>query len=147
MKKDIITYHERDIFISSSSKKIFLKYCNIVAVTTDRPYVAFYTKDAIKGVLVNSTLREIVKQLPNVFFLSNQSTIINLFNLSTYTQKGSEYLLCMNNGQTYKVARRKREELKARLLYLKRNCSLDCEYGITCNRICLKQNRQEDFSI
>lgn len=81
MKKDIITYHETDIFISSSSKKIFLKYCNIVAVTTDRPYVAFYTKDAIKGVLVNSTLREIVKQLPNVFFLSNQSTIINLFNL------------------------------------------------------------------
>lgn len=138
MKKDTITFHETDIFISSFSKNLFLKYCDIVAVVTDRPYVVFYTKNDMKGFVVNSTLREIIDQLPGVFFLSNQSTIINLFNLTAYAQRGSEYLLCMNNGQTYKVTRRKREEFRARLSYLKRICSLDCENRNTCNRICSK---------
>lgn len=138
MKRDTITYHEVDIFICCFSKNLFLKYCDIIAVTTDRPYVVFYTKNDIKGVLVNSTLRDIIKHLPNVFFLINQSTIINLYNLSAYTQRGSEYLLYMNNGQLYNVARRKKEEFRARLLYLKKTCSLDCEHRMTCNRICLK---------
>lgn len=146
MKKDTIKYHETDIFISSFSKNMLLKYSDIVAITTDRPYVAFHTKDNIKGVLVNSTLHEIIEGLPTVFFLSNQSTIINLYNLSIYTQRDSEYLLYMNNGQKYKVARRKRKEFRMRLLNLKKCCSLDCECNITCNRICLKKNWQDSIN-
>lgn len=140
MRNDTITYHDMDMFISSHSKNLLLKYCDIVAITTDRPYVVIYTKDNDKGIFVDSTLHDIIEQLPYVFFLSNQSTIVNLFCLSVYTQKGSEYLLHLNNGQKYRVARRKRREFRARLLYLIENCSLDCECKINCNRICLKQN-------
>lgn len=137
MRNDIITYHDMDMFISNHSKNMLLKYCDIVAVTTDRPYVVIYTKDNDKGILVNSTLRELIEHLPDVFFLSNQSTIINLFYLSAYMQNGSEYLLYLNNGQKYMVARRKRKEFRERLLYLMENCSLDCECKINCNRICI----------
>ena len=147
MKHDTITFHETDIFISNHSKNLLLKYCDIVAITTDRPYIAIHTKYDIKEILINSTLHEIIGQLPCVFFLSNQSTIINLFYLSAYTQKDSEYLLYLNNGQKYKVARRKRKEFKAKLLYLKENCSLDCARKITCNNICLVQSHQEEFNI
>lgn len=139
MRNDIITYHDMDMFISNHSKNMLLKYCDIVAVTTDRPYVVIYTKDNDKGILVNSTLRELIEHLPDVFFLSNQSTIINLFYLSAYMQNGSEYLLYLNNGQKYMVARRKRKEFRERLLYLMENCSLDCECKINCNRICIRR--------
>lgn len=128
-----------DMLICSHSKNMLLKYCDIVAIITDRPYIVIYTKDNDKGILVNSALRDLIEHLPSVFFLSNQSTIINLFYLSAYVQKGSEYLLYLNNGQKYMVARRKRKEFRERLLYLKENCSLDCERKINCNRICVRR--------
>jgi len=146
MSNDTITYYEMDMFISSYPKNIFLKYCDIVAITTNRPYVVFYTKDDMKGVFVNSTLHEIIERLPYVFFLINQSTIINLFNLTAFTRSGSVYLFHLDSKQEYKVARRKRKEFWIRLSYLKQKCSLDCEHRMACNRICMKQNWCEYFN-
>ena len=60
MKHDTITFHETDIFISNHSKNLLLKYCDIVAITTDRPYIAIHTKYDIKEILINSTLHEII---------------------------------------------------------------------------------------
>lgn len=139
MKHDNITFHEAAIFISSHSKDLFLRYCDIVSITTERPYIVIHTKDVLKEIWVNSTLHVFVEKLPSVFILINQSSIINLFHLSVYTQKGSEYMLHLNNGLKYKVARRKRKMFKERLLYLKNNCSLDCALRLVCNNKCQSQ--------
>ncbi len=143
-------YHNTDILISGCSKGLSLRYCDIVAITTSKPYVIIHTKNNSGKILVNSTLHEIIECLPCTFFLSNQSTIVNLFNLNSYRQEGTDFLLYLDNGLKCKVARRKRKEFKSKLSYLKtilkKKCPSDCEHKTICGKICLNQYLQENFN-
>ncbi len=137
MKKQKIKCDTRGMFIYSNSEIIALKYYDIIAIVTDMPYTVVLAKGHKKGIYIESGLSNIIEELPSVFFLCNQSAIVNLYYLQVYEEKYEQYTLHLNTGLTFKVSRRKKQAFKERLLYLKENCSLSCEQLHSCSKICM----------
>ncbi len=143
MRKHNVSYNGSEMHIQNKNGSDYssLKYYDIITIITDTPYVTILAKGYEKKIYINYSLSKIIEELPSVFFLCNQSTIINLYYLRLYEEKYSQYTLHLKNGQNFKVSRRRRNAFKDRLLHLKSNCSLDCEQKSLCNKICLAKEK------
>ena len=106
-KNDQMVIHER-----SYAEKFYYK--EILCITYDAPYVKL-RKTFGRDKLFFYSLKELITQLPEDFFICRRSAIINRLHVTRYHTKNKITYVTMRNGEQIPVSRLYKNNL-ARLL-------------------------------
>ena len=103
-----LIFNDNELIIQERSKGVCLRYCELVSIKADRPYVALLTAIG-KRYDVSISLQKIMEYLPEFFFRCSQSDIVNLLYIKKYEPKGQSLLLHAIPNQMVSVSKLNRK--------------------------------------
>jgi DNA-binding LytR/AlgR family response regulator len=113
MKKNEIVFHNEALIIEENSHIVSIMYKDIASIVCDAPYLKISTIDGKKR-FIYYCLEDLADSLPSSFVLCNRSAIINLIHVDSLQCKMSKWFFILKTGKHIPVARRKKQEIKAK---------------------------------
>jgi DNA-binding LytR/AlgR family response regulator len=109
-----IEYGNKEMRIEWNHKICHLKYEDIMSISADRPYSVITTPD--KKLYMETSLTQMDKNLPDIFFRCSRKEIVNLMYVILYSE--NEGKIYTNSGKVYNVSFRQRKYCTKRIEWL-----------------------------
>ena len=133
-----LVFNDNELIIQERSKGVCLRYCELVSIKADRPYVALLTAIG-KRYDVSISLQKIMEYLPEFFFRCSQSDIVNLLYVTEYESKGQSLLLHAIPNQTVSVSKLNRKSFYEKYATI-RSSYTQCIECLSCKQGSKEEN-------